>query len=146
MKPPFDIAGDLDTPVSAFIKLKSFRPSFLLESVEGGERLGRYSFVGFGEALELRLDRSGVHCGGEAYGVPAGRDDLLGALRNALARAPRPTAEGADSGFPLAGGLVGYSSYDVVRYFEKLPRRVEGVFQVPDLHYVAPRSLLVFVI
>jgi anthranilate synthase component I len=50
MKPPFDIAADLDTPVSAFIKLKAFGPSFLLESVEGGERLGRYSFIGFGEA------------------------------------------------------------------------------------------------
>ena len=46
MKPPFDIAGDLDTPVSAFMKLKAFKPSFLLESVEGGERLGRYSFIG----------------------------------------------------------------------------------------------------
>ena len=47
MKPPFDIAGDLDTPVSAYAKLASFQPRFLLESVEGGERLGRYSFIGF---------------------------------------------------------------------------------------------------
>jgi hypothetical protein len=39
----FDIAGDLDTPVSAFMKLAAFAPRFLLESVEGGERLGRYS-------------------------------------------------------------------------------------------------------
>ena len=59
MKPPFDIAGDLDTPVSAFMKLKAFKPSFLLESVEGGERLGRYSFIGFGDALELRLSELG---------------------------------------------------------------------------------------
>ena len=41
MKPPFDISGDLDTPVSAFLKLQAFKPTFLLESVEGGERLGR---------------------------------------------------------------------------------------------------------
>jgi anthranilate synthase component 1 len=41
LKPPFDIAGDLDTPVSAYAKLASFRPRFLLESVEGGVRLGR---------------------------------------------------------------------------------------------------------
>ena len=51
MKPPFDIAADLDTPVSAFMKLKPFRPRFLLESVEGGERLARYSFIGFGDCL-----------------------------------------------------------------------------------------------
>ena len=56
MKAPFDIAGDLDTPVSAFMKLASFKPSFLLESVEGGERLARYSFIGFGDSLELKLD------------------------------------------------------------------------------------------
>ena len=55
MKLSFDIAGDLDTPVSAFAKLKPFEPRFLLESVEGGERLGRYSFIGFGDALEVRL-------------------------------------------------------------------------------------------
>ena len=44
MEPPFDIAADLDTPVSAYLKLRPFQPRFLLESVEGGERLGRYSF------------------------------------------------------------------------------------------------------
>jgi anthranilate synthase component 1 len=144
MKPPFDIAGDLDTPVSAFIKLKAFRPSFLLESVEGGERLGRYSFVGFGDALELKLDRDGLWCGGQAYGVPASQAGLLQALRDALAHAPRPQAEGAAPDFPLAGGLVGYAAYDVVRYFEKLPRRADRASPVPDLHYVAPQSLLVF--
>ncbi len=54
VKPPFDIAGDLDTPVSAFAKLASFNPRFLLESVEGGERLARYSFIGFGKCLEVQ--------------------------------------------------------------------------------------------
>ncbi|HWM27725.1 MAG TPA: hypothetical protein VNQ14_04655, partial [Woeseiaceae bacterium] len=44
MQPPFDIAADLDTPVSAYLKLKALAPRFLLESVEGGERLARYSF------------------------------------------------------------------------------------------------------
>ena len=60
MKPPFDIAADLDTPVSAYLKLKPFKPRFLLESVEGGERLARYSFIGFGDCLEVRLDERGL--------------------------------------------------------------------------------------
>ena len=60
MKAPFDIPGDLNTPVSAFLKLAPLRPRFLLESVEGGERLGRYSFIGFGDALDLRIDRDGL--------------------------------------------------------------------------------------
>ena len=64
MKPPFDISGDLDTPVSAFMKLASFAPRFLLESVEGGERLARYSFIGFGDGLEVKLDRDGLTIGG----------------------------------------------------------------------------------
>ena len=51
MQAPFDIAADLDTPVSAYLKLGSLKPRFLLESVEGGERLARYSFLGFGDAV-----------------------------------------------------------------------------------------------
>ena len=144
MKPPFDISGDLDTPVSAFLKLQAFKPSFLLESVEGGERVARYSFIGFGDAMELRLDGGTLWCGGAKREAPATQAALLEALRVGLALAPRPTADGATAGFPLAGGLVGYASYDIVRFFEKLPRRNRGTAAVPDMHYVAPRSLLVF--
>ena len=55
MKAPFDIAADLDTPVSAYMKLRAFNPCFLLESVEGGERLARYSFIGLGSRLTIEL-------------------------------------------------------------------------------------------
>ncbi|MBV8783455.1 MAG: anthranilate synthase component I family protein [Gammaproteobacteria bacterium] len=139
MQARFDIAGDLDTPVSAFMKLRAFNPCFLLESVEGGERLGRYSFVGFGEALQVRLDDAGLTVGARRAPRPADAAALLAALRGALAQAPQPQPEG---GVPLAGGLVGYAAYDVVRYFERLPARVAA--EVPALHYVAPRSVLVF--
>jgi len=73
---------------------------------------------------------------------PKDQVELLAALRGALARAPKPLPEMA--GVPLAGGLVGYSSYDVVRYFERLPSKARADNPVPDLHYVAPESLLVF--
>jgi anthranilate synthase component 1 len=142
VKPPFDIAGDLDTPVSAFAKLGSFNPRFLLESVEGGERLARYSFIGFGKCLEVKLDGAGLKVGETLQPRPKDRDQLLGALRLALKAAPKPMPEMA--GVPLAGGLVGYSSYDVVRFFERLPSRARAENPVPDLHYVAPESMLVF--
>src|SRR5580704_6591840 len=142
MKAPFDIAGDLDTPVSAYMKLAAFRPCFLLESVEGGERLARYSFVGFGESLEVKLDAAGLHVGSKLQARPGNGTDLLNQLRAALALAPHPEPE--ISGVPLAGGLVGFASYDVVRFFEHLPKRVATADGVPALHYVAPRSLLVF--
>ena len=75
MQAPFDIAADLDTPVSAFLKLGPLKPRFLLESVEGGERLARYSFLGFGDALEVRMDANGmtVRRGGSATADKPGR-------------------------------------------------------------------------
>ena len=142
MQPPFDITGDLDTPVSAFMKLASFGPRFLLESVEGGERLARYSFIGFGEGPELRLDAAGFTIGSERRPPPASSVELLAGLRAGLALTPRPRPDIA--GVPLAGGFVGYAAYDVVRHFERLPARAANVAGVPALHYVAPRSVLVF--
>src|SRR6204780_5979969 len=93
MKAPFDIAADLDTPVSAYLKLAPFRPRFLLESVEGGERLARYSFIGFGDCLEVRLDAAGLAVGERHGPRPRSRRELLDALRAALALAPQPRPE-----------------------------------------------------
>lgn len=142
MKLPFDIAADLDTPVSAYLKLKPFGPRFLLESVEQGARLGRYSFIGFGDTFEVRLDQAGLAIDGKVRTRPRSCAELLDALREALARAPRPRPQ-AD-GIPLTGGLVGFSSYDLVRSFESLPAPPRIVGGVPEACYVAPRSLLVF--
>ena len=147
MKPPFDISADLDTPVSAYLKLRPFNPRFLLESVEGGERLARYSFIGFGDCLELWLDAAGLHrrLPGERPTLaarPADSAALLAALRTALAQAPRPLPE--MSGVPLAGGLVGAAAYDLVRYFERLPARLGIEPDEPEAYYLAPRSVLIF--
>jgi anthranilate synthase component I len=135
MRTSFDIAADLDTPVSAYMKLAPFRPRFLLESVEGAERLGRYSFIGFGDALAVRLDRAGLHLQGRILPVENG---LLPALREALACAP---TLGPDAGLPFDGGLVGIAAYDIVRHFERVPG---GRSDFPEGLWVAPESLLVF--
>ena len=141
MQAPFDIAADLDTPVSAYLKLGRLKPRFLLESVEGGERLARYSFLGFGAALEVRMDADGLRIGDETRARPENQQEYLDALRAALALAPQP--QPADD-LPFAGGLVGVSGYDVVRLFEKLPVDTEKQTGVPDAAFVAPQSLLVF--
>src|SRR3954465_5632115 len=80
VKPPFDIAGDLDTPVSAFAKLGAFDPRFLLESVEGGGRLARYSFIGFGKCLEVKLDAAELQVGAARLPRPKDKAALLDAL------------------------------------------------------------------
>ncbi len=116
MQAPFDIAADLDTPVSTYMKLRPLKPRFLLESVEGGARLARYSFLGFGEALELRLDDAGLVYDGQSFPRPGNQEELLGALRDAVSRTPQLRPHIPD--LPFSGGLVGSAGYDTVRYFE----------------------------
>lgn len=142
MQPPFDIAADLDTPVSAYLKLAALQPRFLLESVEGGERLARYSFLGFGDALDVRLDHAGLAIGDDVRNAPRDRQEYLGALREALRRAPVPQPE--VDGLPFSGGLVGVSGYDVVRLFEQLPRAARPQPGLPDAAFCATTSTLVF--
>jgi anthranilate synthase component 1 len=141
MQPPFDLPADLDTPVSAFLKLAAFEPRFLLESAAGHERAARFSFLGLGSALELVLDRRGLLLDGVRHPAPARADELLATLRAALARAPRLQPDVAQ--VPFRGGLVGCASYELARRFERLPARRSQAAE-PELAYVAPRSLLVF--
>jgi anthranilate synthase component 1 len=144
MQGPFDIAADLDTPVSTFLKLRPLKPRFLLESVEGGFQLARYSFLGFGAASELRLDAGRLSGGGTTHPMVATRDELLTALRTALAGTP--TLAPQVPGLPFTGGLVGVAGYDVVRHFERLSGAPAGpaVPGVPEAAYLATESLLVF--
>ena len=141
MKPPFDIAADLDTPVSAFRKLAAsgFEPSFLLESVEGGARLARYSFLGLGRAVTLTVSENTMTLNGEPRPTPAARDALLGALRDALDLAP--ALEPDAGGLPFTGGLVGATGYDAVRRFERLPSHAQADPDALWASYVAPRSV-----
>jgi anthranilate synthase component I len=142
MDAPFDIAADLDTPVSAYMKLKRFKPRFLLESVESGERLARYSFLGLGEALRLELYADRLTIDGRAAPRPRDAREWLALMRGALERAPRLAPE--IDGFPFDGGLVGTTGYDVVRFFERLPQNRADLKALPQAAYVAPESLLVF--
>ena len=88
MQALFDIVADLDTPVSTYLKLAPLRPRYLLESVEGGTQLGRYSFLGFGAAREIRLDDGrGVIVGHIALLRPQAAED--GAAARAAWRRPR---------------------------------------------------------
>ncbi len=144
MQPPFDISADLDTPVSTFLKLAPLAPRYLLESVEHGTQLSRYSFLGFGAATEFRLDAQGVRAAGRQLPRPAGGRELLALLRETLAASPRlaPTVPG----LPFDGGLVGVAAYDLVRQFERLPAPPAGNAcpDSPEAAYLAAESLLVF--
>lgn len=144
MEAPFDISADLDTPVSTYLKLAPLKPRYLLESVEGGAYLARYSFLGFGDVTEFRLDDSGMRLDGESRALPGSAAELLDTLRQLLAATPElsPVVEG----LPFSGGLVGIAGYDLVRYFERLENAPAGpaIPESPSAAYLATDSLLVF--
>ncbi|HUF73852.1 MAG TPA: anthranilate synthase component I family protein [Gammaproteobacteria bacterium] len=142
MEAPFDIAADLDTPVSAYLKLAPFEPRFLLESVESGETLARYSFVGLGTALTLKLYPDRVVIDGQPRERPAGAGAWQALMRETLDRCPK--LKPSIDEIPFNGGLVGATGYDVVRYFERLPAMESTRKMLPVAAYVAPKSLLVF--
>jgi anthranilate synthase component 1 len=108
--------ADLDTPLSVYLKLANQSYSYLLESVHGGERFGRYSFIGLPARtrIEVRDNRVSLITGAELQQIEA--DDPLTFIQSYLARfkaAPYP-------GLPrFCGGLAGYFSYDTVRYIER---------------------------
>jgi anthranilate synthase component 1 len=123
-----DIRADLETPVSAYLKIARGNYSFLLESVEGGERLARYSFIGTEPLLILKT--------GNEKTV-----DPLILVEKELAQF-RPVSI---AGLPrFHGGMVGYLSYEVARHFERLPCPVQDPQRLPESVLMLADTLLVF--
>jgi anthranilate synthase component 1 len=137
-----EILADMETPVSAFRKIDDGRTSFLLESMEGGEKWARYSFLGsrpsvvvksFGRTVEVTRDRKTEKRSFEL--------DPLEAIKDILAEyQPVP-----DLSLPrFYGGAVGFMSYDVVRFFEDLPNREKPGLAIPDIFFMITDTLVIF--
>ncbi len=141
-----EILADLETPVSAFKKLREGEKfAFLLESVEGGERVARYSFLGSDPFLIVRSkgDKWLIEENGEKREEKS-EDDPLRYLERMLKRY-KPIAHHELSELPrFYGGAVGYLSYDMVRYFEKLPDLLEDDLHFPDCAFLLTDTILVF--
>src|SRR6267143_7067236 len=121
--------ADLETPVSAFAKLRPLGGAFLLERLEAGERMGRYSFIGVLPRATL-VFRDGVASILEDRGVRAvPYTDPLMLLRTETARYHRASATDLPR---FSGGAVGYVSYEVARRFERLPAAPRDVLRLPE--------------
>ena len=137
-----ELLADLETPLTAYLKVAG-QPSFLLESVEQGERVARYSFIGSGQRrrFEARGDQLTITTGDRVERITT-RDPL----RVMWERTVRPLADAAAEA-PLPGfwaGVVGYASYDLIRLYETLPDANRDELGVPDLLFVEPEVLVVF--
>ncbi len=141
-----EILADLETPVSAFRKLVQGNHAALLESMEGGETWGRYSMIGLDPSLvfesrgrQVTLTRFGR--GGQNGTETFEEDRPLRALDRLL-------AEHRTASFPglprLAGGAVGFASYDLVRRFERLPEIASDDLGLPETRYVFFETMVLF--
>lgn len=144
------LVADLETPVSAFLKIADGRENaFLLESVEGGAARGRYSFIGFAPDLLWR-------CRGNRADINASPDndpddfrvcpvsERSGALASLRALVARSRIDVPPELPPMAAGLVGYLGYDTVRLMERLPDTNPDVLGLPDGLFVRPTVVAVF--
>jgi len=135
------ILADLETPVSAYLKVARGPGSFLLESVEGGERLARYSFLGTSPYLMAELDR------GDAR-LTRGRETRTERFENPLdvVKAELGQFRPVDvPGLPrFVGGAVGYLAYECARYFERLPSPDGPGLGIPEAIFLFVDTLLVF--
>ena len=130
-----EILADRETPVSIYEKLVGEGEGFLLESVEGGERWARWSFVGWDPAFTVVADADGCRVEGAIVDLPPGNP--LEVLDGLLGRYAAPS--GARLGLadedipPLVAGCVGYLAYDMVRYVERLPDAPVDDRRLPEM-------------
>ncbi len=126
-----EVAADLETPVSAFLKVREGPYSFLLESVEGGERLARYSFIGTQPYRVLKTGEGFEHTG-----------DPLVPLEQELARFKSVAVPGVPA---FTGGAIGYVAYDAVRHFEpRVARPQADPLGLPEAMFLFSDSMVVF--
>jgi anthranilate synthase component 1 len=142
-----EVLADLETPVSAFLKLRAGQNSpdaWLLESVEGGENVARYSFLGVSARGTLRTQGREVWLrDGESeqhFTLEEGRDPLH-VLEDWMSRYRFVTIPGLPQ---FVGGAVGFLGYDLVRFFEKLPDAPTDDRDIADCHLLLTDTLLVF--
>ena len=137
------ILADMETPVSAFYKLMPDNYAFLLESVEGGENIARYSFLGSQPSILFQSKGHQVTIEYLEKGETVSQEyeDPLAALEEVMQKYQPVEIEGLPQ---FHGGAVGYMSYDMVRFVEELPDTTEDELQLPDCFFMIAETLLVF--
>lgn len=138
-----EILGDIDTPVSAFLKLNG-KPAFLLESVVGGEKWARYSFIGIDPVLTITCRGRNVEIrdqGAADIRELSITDDPLDMIKEILSGYKPVEVKGLPR---FSGGFVGYLGYDVVKFFERVPDMRRSGIYMPDIFLMLTDTIIVF--
>ncbi|HUO05373.1 MAG TPA: anthranilate synthase component I [Candidatus Binataceae bacterium] len=137
-----EVAADLETPVSAFLKAARGDYAFLLESVRGGEKWGRYTFLGSEPAMVIRARKNRMEIIRPGRGVEVRSiSNAFDELRAELKRFRSPELPGLPRFF---GGAVGFLAYDIVRCFEKIPESARDDLGTPDLYLMFTDVVMCF--
>jgi anthranilate synthase component I len=137
-----EIVADLDTPLAIFAKIAGDHPhSFLFESLEGGEKWGRFSFIGLEPLATFasRGNQTTIVSGGET--IIDRREDPLSALKELLASFRACNTDYLPRFF---GGAVGFLGYDMVRFMERMPSTNPPLADFPDCFFMVPRQVLIY--
>src|SRR3990172_504600 len=135
------LVGDTLTPVSAYCKIQGGNASFLFESVVGGEKIGRYSFLGADPFLSIEAFGNDVVVTRDGRPHRQTSEDPLCDLENLLGEYPAVHVPGLPR---FCGGAVGYAGYDVVRYTERLPNAPTDDRKLPDMSFAFYDRMVVF--
>ncbi|MBI3592100.1 MAG: anthranilate synthase component I [Nitrospirae bacterium] len=135
-----EILGDSETPVSAFIKLNR-KPSFLLESVVGGEKWARYSFIGLEPSMTVTCSGKKVEIKNGAGVSTIETDDPLTVIKDILSKFKPLEVKGLPR---FSGGFVGYMGYDIVKFFERVPDTQKPAVDMPDMFMMLADTILIF--
>lgn len=137
-----EILADMETPVSAFLKIDNNKNSFLLESVEGGENLGRYSFLGTNPSLIFKSKDKEITITKENETKTFTTDsDPLYEMENLIKDYKPAPMEKLPKFF---GGMVGYIGYDNIRFFEDIPDTNEDNLNQPDCCFMLTDTIIIF--
>src|SRR6185503_17955720 len=142
-----EIVADLETPVSAYLQIaRNAKYSFLLESVEGEEKIARYSFLAKDPELVIRskgknLEIAYLKNGKQRTETCRITDTPLSHIREIMSQYKFVNIPGLPR---FCGGLVGYLGYDVVRFFERLPDQPKDDLKLPDVLFILAKDLVIF--
>ncbi|MDH5769452.1 MAG: chorismate-binding protein, partial [Nitrospirota bacterium] len=136
-----EILADTDTPVSAALKLGG-TPSFLLESVVGGEKWARYSFLGARPLMVIKSRGNKIEIIDETTGTKIFEtEDPLEFIKREIIQYKPVSVTGLPRFY---GGLVGYIGYDMVRYFESIPDEHKPGLELPDMFFMVSDTVVIF--